>query len=163
MHGDRPVMTARATGRLMRRLRGFAGDTRGVAAVEFALVGLAFITILLAILQFAMVFLSQMLLHDALSDAASGNSAQTYAGNRGAVAAQICSRLVLAPNCVGSIRLEAQPLAAYGAARQPVGGTFTAAAVGTPMLMRARVPVVTFVPGLPDLSVSGAALYARQS
>lgn len=149
--------------RLGNRLRAFAGDERGAAAVEFAFVGVVFITVLLAVLQFALVFLTQMNLHDAVSDAATGNNAQTLAGNRSAVITQICGRLVIADNCVANIRLETQPLSAYGGAVQAIGATFSSAAAGTPMLIRARVPVVTFVPGLPDLSVSGSALYARAS
>ena len=149
--------------RLGGRLRAFVGDERGAAAVEFAFVGVVFITALLAVLQFALVFLTQMNLHDAVSDAATGNNAQTLAGNRSAVVTQICGRLVIADNCVANIRLETQPLSAYGGTSQPIGATFSAATARTPMLIRARVPVVTFVPGLPDLSVSGSALYSRPS
>ncbi|WP_332697533.1 TadE/TadG family type IV pilus assembly protein [Bosea sp. (in: a-proteobacteria)] len=152
-----------AMSRLGSRLGAFARDARGAAAVEFAFVGVVFISLLLAVLQFALVFLTQMNLHDAVSDAATGNNAQTLAGNRSAVVTQICGRMVIADNCVTNISLEAQPLSAYGGAAQPIGATFSSATVGTPMVIRARVPVVTFVPGLPDLSVSGSALYARRT
>ncbi|WP_332686010.1 TadE/TadG family type IV pilus assembly protein [Bosea sp. (in: a-proteobacteria)] len=160
---SRQLREPAAPGRLAGRLGAFARDARGAAAVEFAFVGVVFITLLLAVLQFALVFLAQMNLHDAVSDAATGNNAQTLAGNRSAVITQICGRMVIADNCVANITLETQPLSAYGGAAQPIGATFSSATVGTPMVIRARVPVVTFVPGLPDLSVSGSALYARRT
>ncbi len=47
----------------------FARDERGVTAVEFAILALPFFTIILAILQTALVFLAQQVLDSALQDA----------------------------------------------------------------------------------------------
>lgn len=147
---------------LAARLRAFRHDAAGAAAVEFAFIGMTFIVLLLGILQFALAFMAQMYIHDAVSDAASGNSAATYAGNRTQVVTQICARVIALDNCASRLQLETQPLASYPTTAQPVtGASFVAGAAGTVMMIRARAPVITFVPGLPTLHVTAAALYAR--
>lgn len=147
---------------LIVRLRAFRRDAAGATAVEFAFVGLILITLLLGIIQFALVFMAQMYLHDAVSEAATGRTAGTYAGNRTQVVTQICARLIAIDNCGSNLLVENQPLTNYPTAAQQISGAiFAAPAIGTPMLIRARAPVVTFVPGLPTLRVSATALYAR--
>jgi Flp pilus assembly protein TadG len=62
---------------LLRRLfapaivqgRAFSRDERGVTAIEFAILGLPFFTIILAILETAMVFLAGQVLDSAVEDA----------------------------------------------------------------------------------------------
>jgi Flp pilus assembly protein TadG len=148
--------------RLAIRLDAFRRDAAGSTAVEFAFIGLAFVTLFLGIIQFALVFMAQMYLHDAVSDAATGRTAGTYAGNRSQVVTQICARMIALDNCASNLLIENQPLMSYPTTAQPIsGGTFAAATVRTPMLIRARAPVVTFVPGLSTLRVSATALYAR--
>ncbi|MCV9939598.1 pilus assembly protein [Boseaceae bacterium BT-24-1] len=150
--------------RLIARLGVFRRDVAGSTAVEFAFIGMAFITLSLGIIQFALVFMAQMYLHDAVSEAATGKTTATYAGNRSEAVNQICARMFVLDSCATKLALEAQPLASYSTAQQAISGTvFVAAVVGTPMLMRAKAPVVTFVPGLPQLSISATALYARRS
>lgn len=148
--------------RLVKRLGAFRHDAAGATAVEFAFIGLAFVTLVLGILQFALVFTAQMYIHDALSDAATGRTAATFAGNRSQVITQICERGIALDNCTANLQLEAQPLASYSTTAQAISGTtFVAGTSGTIMLMRARARVATIVPGLPTLHVSGAALYTR--
>lgn len=147
---------------LAARLRAFRRNAAGSTAVEFAFIGMAFIVLMLGIFQFALAFMAQMYLHDAVSDAATGRTAGTYAGNRVQVVTQICARMIAIDNCAGSLLVETQPLANYGTGTQPItGAAFVAGAAGTLMLIRARAPVMTFVPGLPTLYVSGAALYRK--
>jgi len=148
--------------RLAARLGAFRRDAAGSTAVEFAFIGIAFVVLLLGIIQFALVFMAQMYLHDAVSDAATGRTTGTYAGNRSAVVTQICARMFALDNCASNLLVENQPLINYPTTAQPISGTtFAAATVRVPMLIRARAPVVTFVPGLPTLRVSATALYAR--
>lgn len=159
-----PSPSARPPMRKLRSLREFARDRAGATAVEFGLIGILFISLMLAIVQLGVTFLSQMNIHHALSDATTGNTANTFAGNRAGLAQQICRRLVMVDNCAANLVIEMQPLANFGAARQPiVGGAFAAVTAGVPMLLRARAPIITFVPGMPALSVSGAAVFARPS
>lgn len=144
------------------RLRAFRRDVAGATAVEFAFIGMTFIVLLLGILQFALAFMAQMYIHDAVSEAATGRTAGTYAGNRTTVVTQICARMIALDNCAANLQLETQPLDSYATATQPItGATFVAGTSGTVMLIRARAPVVTFVPGLSTLHVSAAALYTR--
>jgi len=144
------------------RFRAFRRDVAGSTAIEFAFIGMTFVVLLLGILQFALAFMAQMYIHDAVSDAATGRTAGTYAGNQTQVKTQICGRLIAIDNCAGNILVETQPLANYAAGSQPVtGATFVAGTSGTMMLIRAKAPVITFVPGLPTLHVTGAALYTR--
>lgn len=148
--------------RFVARLGRFRRDAAGSTAVEFAFIGLIFIGSMLGILQFALAFMAQMYLHDAVSEAATGRTAGTYAGSRSQVAAQICGRMIALDNCAENLQLETQPLASYSAAAQPIAGTtFVAGTSGTVMLIRARARVLTFVPGLSTLHVSAAALYTR--
>lgn len=150
------------TKRLTARLRRFRHDSAGSTAIEFAFIGLFLIVTMLGIVQFALAFMAQMYLHDAVSEAATGRTAGTYAGNRAQVATQICGRMIALDNCATNLLLETQPLASYPAAAQQVTGTsFVAGASGTVMMIRARAPVVTFVPLLPTLHVTAAALYTR--
>lgn len=151
-----------STRRLVARLSRFRRDVAGSTAVEFAFIGLAFIVLLLGIFQFALAFMAQMYLHDAVSEAATGKTTATYAGNRAQVVTQICGRMIALDNCAANLLVETQPLANYATGTPPItGAAFVAGAAGTLMLIRARGPVVTFVPGLPTLYVSGAALYRK--
>ncbi|CAN7566778.1 TadE/TadG family type IV pilus assembly protein [Bosea sp. LjRoot237] len=148
--------------RLRRRACAFGTDNAGATAVEFGFVGLLFLTVLLAILQFALLFLSQMNLENALSDAATGNTTATYANNRSEVVERICGRLVLMDNCQTKLLLEMQPLTNYAASGQAIAGTvFTVGAAKEMTLMRARAPLLTVVPGLPQLWIQGQALFMR--
>lgn len=150
--------------RPLARLEAFRRDKAGSTAVEFAFVGMIFITLLLGIIQFSLVFMAQMYLHDAVSEAATGNTTATYAGNKSGVVTQICARMFVLDDCANKMLLEAQPLDNYSTTGQAIAGTtFVAAVVGTPMLMRAQAPVLTFVPGLPQITISATALYGRVS
>lgn len=148
--------------RLAKRLDAFGRDAAGSTAVEFAFIGLAFIVLMLGIFQFALAFMAQMYLHDAVSEAATGKTTGTYAGNRSAVVAQICARLMAIDSCSSKLLLETQPLSSYPTTAHAISGaTFSAGTSGTVMLIRAQAPVVTFVPGLSTLKVKAAALYMR--
>lgn len=148
--------------RLDRRVRAFGKDNAGATAVEFAFVGLLFFMVLLAILQFALVFLSKLNLDNALADAATGNTAATYSNNRSVVVERICGRLLLMDGCPTKLLLEMQPLKSYAAGEPAIAGTvFTAAPAKELTLMRARAPVLTVVPGMPQLWVRGQALFMR--
>lgn len=159
---SRAFRPGRFRGKLRRSACAFGADNAGATAVEFGFIGLLFLTVLMAILQFALVFLSQMNLENALSDAATGNTAATYANNRSGVVQRICSRLVLMDNCQTKLLLEMQPLMNYAASGQTIAGTvFTVGAAKEMTLMRARAPVLTVVPGLPQLWIKGQALFMR--
>ncbi len=144
------------------RLAAFRRDDAGATAVEFGFIAFAFILLLTGILQFALAFMAQMFLHDAVSEAATGNTAAAYSGNRGQLVTQICDRVIALDSCETRLLVENQPLASYPTSAQPIAGAaFVAATAKTLMMIRAKAPVVTFVPGLSQLHVSAAAIYVR--
>jgi len=61
--------STRLLGPVLARARGFARDERGVTAVEFGLLALPFFTVILAILQTAIMFLASQVLDSAVEDA----------------------------------------------------------------------------------------------
>ncbi|AZO78773.1 MULTISPECIES: TadE/TadG family type IV pilus assembly protein [unclassified Bosea (in: a-proteobacteria)] len=148
---------------LYRKLRAFGGDNAGATAVEFGFVGLLFLTVLFAFVQFSLLFLAGINLENALSDAATGNTAATYANDRSTVTERICSRMVLADDCQTKLKLEMQPLKNYPTTGQEITGTvFTVGEAGKDVtLIRARVPIITIIPGLPALSISSQAMFLR--
>lgn len=145
----------------MRRLFvRLARDERGSTAVEFGVIGLVFVTVLLAIIQISLVFLSQIVLHDALSDAATGEtSAMARSANQTDLRNAMCARLILADSCSSKIKLEMQPVST--SARAITGASFIAGTSGSLTLIRAEAPIITFVPMMPSLKVSGAAVFLQ--
>lgn len=138
----------------------FGRDRSGSTAIEFGVVGLMMVTILIATIQFSMMLLCQMRLHDTLSDAATGANTALLADKAG-LTTLICGNLILVDNCAGTLLLEKAPVTAFSTGSQPItGATFAAGTKGDAMLMRATAKIVTFVPGLPTLSVSGTTLFA---
>ena len=138
----------------------FGRDRSGSTAIEFGVVGLMMVVILIATIQFSMMLLCQMRLHDTLSDAATGANTALLA-NKAGLQALICGNLILVDNCVGTLLLEKAPVTTFSTGSQPItGATFAAGTKGDAMLMRATAKIVTFVPGLPALSVSGTTLFA---
>lgn len=138
----------------------FGRDRSGATAIEFAVVGLMMVTILVATIQFSMLLLCQMRLHDTLSDAATGANTALLADKAG-LRTLICDNLILVDSCSSTLLLEKAPVTAFATGWQPItGGAFTAGTKGDAMLMRATAKIVTFVPGLPALSVSGTTVFA---
>jgi Flp pilus assembly protein TadG len=143
--------------RLVVRL---AKDECGSTAVEFGVIGLMFVIVLLAIIQISLVFLSQIVLHDALSDAATGETnAMAHSANRTGLRDAICARLILSDNCADTMKLEMQPVSS--SARAITGASFTGGTSGSLTLIRAEAPIITFVPMMPPLKVSGAAVFLQ--
>lgn len=158
----RGVISLHGAKRIGARLRAFRRDVAGATAIEFAFIGMTSIVLMLGIFQFALAFMAQMYIHDAVSEAATGKTTATYAGNRNQVVTQICGRMIAVDNCAANLLVETQPLVNYSTgAQQVTGAAFVAGTSGAIMLIRARAPVVTFVPGLPTLYVTAAALYTR--
>ncbi|AMJ58944.1 hypothetical protein AXW83_00295 [Bosea sp. PAMC 26642] len=138
----------------------FGRDRSGSTAIEFGVVGLMLVTILLATIQFSMMLLCQMRLHDTLSDVATGANTALLADKAG-LRVLICDNLILVDNCAGTLLLEKAPVKTFSTGPQPIAGaTFAAGTKGDAMLIRATANIVTFVPGLPALSVSGTTLFA---
>jgi Flp pilus assembly protein TadG len=107
MHRDDPTSQTQPPA-IRRRLRlrffRFAGDRRGSAAVEFAIVSLPFLALLGAIFESAIAFLAGQVLDTAVSDAARlirTGQAQAAGYNASAFSTQVCNRLYAFFDCGG--------------------------------------------------------------
>ena len=74
------------------------------------------------------------------------------------VRSQICNGLTLVDNCTVSLKLEQMPVRTLPSAYQDIQSvTYTQGSLGDVLVIRAIAPVVTFVPGVPQLSVKSPA------
>lgn len=138
----------------------FIRAQRGSVAIEFALVATAFILLLFAILQFALFVLARVIMHDTLSDLATGDGfAMLAAGNSAETRDHICDRLIFSPDCRRGLRLEM--LALRAATGNQISNSFSSGASGTLMVVRAEAPIAVFVPFVETLSVQGKALFLQ--
>ena len=95
----RPIPAlSRFAARWFGRAGQFRRDERGVAAVEFAMIGVPFFAIIFAIVQTTLVFLADQLLETAVTDASRQiRTGQAYSGsiNQATFKQNICNRLML--------------------------------------------------------------------
>jgi Flp pilus assembly pilin Flp len=114
------LATQKTPTRPPRRKRGFARDDNGALAVEFGLLAVPFFSILGAILETAMVFLSGQVLDSAVQDVSrlirTGQAQQANVSPE-AFKGLVCDRLFgLFPDCNGpnGLHVEVQPLSTFG-------------------------------------------------
>jgi Flp pilus assembly protein TadG len=99
--------TATETGARRRRRwwnRGFARDTRGSTAVEFAIIAAPFIALMGAIVESALAFLAGQILDTATNDAARlirTGQAQAAGYDSAKFTAEVCKRLYVLVDCTG--------------------------------------------------------------
>lgn len=143
-----------------RRLAGFIGNNKGSVAIEFSILATTFVLLLLGILQFSLFFLARIAMHDALSDLATGEgSALVAAADRNGTRDFICERLLLAPNCRNTLRLEMREL--RSASAQSMSTTFVRGNTGHLILVRAEAPILVFVPLTSELRARGMSVFLR--
>ncbi|WP_029087044.1 TadE/TadG family type IV pilus assembly protein [Brevundimonas aveniformis] len=140
--------------------RGFWKARQGSVAIEFALIATVFIFMLLGVLQFALFFLSRVIIHDTLSDLATGDGlALVQAANRTGTRNYICDRLIFSPSCRSNLRLELRSLGSASASGMST--TFATGGSETLMVLRAEAPIVVFIPFISSLNVRGKALFLQ--
>ncbi len=140
--------------------RSFWKARQGSVAIEFALVATVFIFMLLGVLQFALFFLSRVIIQDTLSDLATGDGvALLQAANRTGTRDYICSRMIFSPGCRTSLQVEMRGVG--GASATSLSNTFAKGSTGTLMVVRAQVPVVVFIPFISTLHVHGKAVFLQ--
>lgn len=104
---------------LPRRRRAFARDERGVTAVEFGLLAIPFFSIVGAILETSVVFLSGQILESAVNDVSRlirTGQAQSANVTQASFKQTICGRLYgLFANCENNIFVEVQVLNSFNA------------------------------------------------
>jgi Flp pilus assembly protein TadG len=106
--------------RLQRRRRGFARDERGATMIEFALLALPFFSIVGAILETSVVFLSGQILESAVQDVSRlirTGQAQGTITTAAQFKSRVCGRLYgLFPDCNNSLHVEVQTVTNFSAA-----------------------------------------------
>lgn len=143
----------------------FLACDRGATAVEFALIGPILVLMLLGCMQFSLVFLSQMQIKMALADVASTalNPTSTSSRDPAAIRTAICSNLMMAENCTANLKLEQRPASDLsGGYRTITGATFDAGAANQVLVIRAKAPIYTFVPGVEKFSVSATSIWLKK-
>ncbi|MET3926898.1 TadE/TadG family type IV pilus assembly protein [Devosia sp. 2618] len=104
---------------VLPRRRSFVRDERGVTAIEFGILALPFFSILGAIFETSMVFLSGQILESAVQDASRAirtGQAQAASMNLNDFRSQVCNRLYgLFSDCSG-LHVEVQVLGKFNAA-----------------------------------------------
>ncbi len=142
-------------------LERFARNTRGAAALEFAMIALPLFTMIFAVMELALVFLISISLEDAASTmarqirvgtitppGAAATASTAAAPNLAAFKQDLCSYIQLVPSttCVNQIQVDVQPFSNFTATTLPSpisGQTFSSSGLcygsGTPgevVLMR---------------------------
>jgi Flp pilus assembly protein TadG len=120
----------------LKRRRGFARDESGVTAIEFGLLALPFFSILGAILETSLVFLSGQVLESAVQDTSRlirTGQAQGAAVTAAGFKTMICDRVFgLIRDCDSSLHIEVDVVDAFGDVEvtAPVNWTCAAPAPG---------------------------------
>lgn len=120
----KPGLLRRLLAPAIRKGRGFARDEDGVTVIEFAILGLPFFTIILAILETSLVFFAGQILDSGVQDASRlvrTGQAQTSAWDDDDFREALCGRLYGLFDC-NQLRI-----------RTSVVGDFTSATVVTPV------------------------------
>jgi len=139
----------------------FARNTRGAAAIEFAMIALPLFTMIFAVMELALVFLISISLEDAAATMAreirvgtitppgiAATSTTTAAPNLATFKQDLCNYILLAPvtTCTNQIQVDVQPFSNFSSTTLPnpiSGQTFSSSSLcygsGTPgevVLMR---------------------------
>jgi Flp pilus assembly protein TadG len=141
----------------------------GGTAVEFAMVGGVFITLLLALVQFALFFVSALQVRSAVAETVAYASVFSNtelcpdSRDQAKVREAICKDLSLVLNCTESLKIEQMPLESLPTGTQAIAGTqFVVGLPGDVLVRRAEVGIVTFVPGMSSLTVRTSSIFLQR-
>lgn len=141
----------------------------GGTAVEFAMVGGVFITLLLGVIQFGLFFVSTFQIRSAVAEtvayASVFSNTELFPDSRDQdkVREMICKDLTLVPNCTETLKLEQMPLESLSTGKQAItGNPFIVGAPGDVLVRRAEVGIVTFVPGMSSLTVRTSSIFLQR-
>lgn len=107
------------------RARRFAGDERGVSAVEFGIIALPFFALLCAIIETALIFFGNQILDSAVADTARlirTGQAQQQGFSKAKFRTELCSRFHAMLACDENLHIDVRKYTNFGAANlgQPV-------------------------------------------
>lgn len=133
------------------------------------MVGGVFITLLLALVQFALFFVSALQVRSAVAEtvayASVFSNTELFPDSRdqAKVREAICKDLYLILNCTESLKIEQMPLESLPTGTQAIAGTqFVVGLPGDVLVRRAEVGIVTFVPGMSSLTVRTSSIFLQR-
>lgn len=106
-------------GRLNRLFKRLQSDRKGVTAVEFAIVAVPFFTLLLGIIEIALVFFTSELIDSSVSETARlirTGQAQTQGLSETELKEQICANVIVLGDCQSKIKLDVRTYRDFEAA-----------------------------------------------
>ncbi|GEP10751.1 TadE/TadG family type IV pilus assembly protein [Methylobacterium gnaphalii] len=141
-------------------------DQRGASAVEFALVATPFLMLCLGVLQFVMLYYTQLTLSDALYSSASNPETELTSGNKSGYVAKLCAKIAFQADCLNStkgVKVEMMRLADLSTSPTAISGTaFSTGAIGDVLVLRATMPAPRIVPFIPILTAKDSVIFRRQ-
>ena len=150
---------------IITRMRACADCRRGFASVELAFVALPLLMLLLGVFQFVLLQYTQITLNNALYESASSPEPEITAliPSKSGYKDKLCAKVMSTGSyCRDNILIEMQPLSLYATTKQEItGNIFIGGIAGTPMLLRAAMPVTQFVPFIPQLMTKSSVVFVR--
>ena len=108
---------------LMKRVRAWAEDRRGIAAVEFGLIAIPFFFLIFGLLEVCVLFIMSSVLEHGLNEAARGirtGELQSGTGfNRDAFEEIICAEVFDMFDCVGKVQLDVKTFDSFSMTGSP--------------------------------------------
>jgi Flp pilus assembly protein TadG len=118
-----PVFPGFMAPRLLQKLRDWAGDRRGVAAVEFAMIAAPFFFLIFGLLEICVIFIMSSVLEHGLNEAARGiRTGQLQSGgsfDRDAFEEIICAEIFDLFECEGAIELDVKTYSDFASTSNP--------------------------------------------
>jgi hypothetical protein len=141
----------------------------GGTAVEFAMVGGVFVTLVLGVIQIGLFFVSTLQVRSAVAESVayasvfSNTALYPESRDQAKVREAICKDLMLVLNCTETLKIEQMPLESLPTGTQTIAGTqFVGGAPGDVLVRRAEVGIVTFVPGMSSLTVRASSIFLQR-
>lgn len=152
------------------RAIGIASCDRGTAAIEFSLLVLPLVLLILGILQFYSLHITQTTLADYLYQSASKPECEPelLAGNKSGYKSKICAKSAFPSTCNSNIKLEMAPIQSFTdpistTKASPITGTiFDKGSSNDVLILRATITVDRFLPLTSPLFTAKASAVFRR-
>ena len=108
---------------LLKKVRAWAADKRGIAAVEFAMIAVPFFFLIFGLLEICVIFIMSSVLEHGLNEAARGiRTGELQSGegfNRDAFEEVICAEVFDMFDCVGKVQLDVKTFNSFADTGNP--------------------------------------------
>ena len=118
-----PICPGLLAPRLMQRMRAWAGDRRGVAAVEFAMIAMPFFFLIFGLLEICVIFIMSSVLEHGLNEAArgirTGQLQATEDFDKAAFEKVLCAEVFDLFACEGKVQLDVKTYDDFASTSNP--------------------------------------------